>query len=50
MSKEEAIQELKSLTGNDVESNHQIADDILLELIDDPDVKAAYDAIEKWYC
>jgi hypothetical protein len=33
----------------DPESAHGQADDLLLEWIDDPDVTAAYNAIEKWY-
>ena len=33
----------------DTESAHLQADDLLLEMISDADIKAAYDVIGKWY-
>ena len=50
MTKEQAIKELESLNKtHDCESGHSRADEILLELINDPEVKAAFDNVDKWY-
>lgn len=40
----------KDLRGDaDPESDHGMADQMLLAFIDDPEVTAAFDAIRKWY-
>jgi len=51
MTKAELIDKLKSLhgKGGNLDENHQVADNALLEYINDPEVRAAFDAIEKWY-
>ncbi len=36
-------------TGGDPEANHGEADQLLIDFINDPDVTAAYGAIDKWY-
>lgn len=33
----------------DTEAAHGMADALLIEYINDPEIKAAYEAIEKWY-
>ena len=38
-----------SSPSGDPASDHPEADDLLLELIGDPDISAAFNAIEKWY-
>ncbi len=43
----ERLERLASL--NDRESAHGEADDALIEYINDPEIAAAYSAIEKWY-
>jgi hypothetical protein len=48
MTKDDALKELRNLEG-DTEKDHARADAILLELIDDDEIRAAYEAIEKWY-
>jgi hypothetical protein len=35
--------------GGDQEINHALADQALLDYIDDPEISAAFDAVEKWY-
>lgn len=35
--------------GLDPEPDHSEADDLLLEFINDPEVKEIYDSIDKWY-
>lgn len=50
MSKEELLRELRALAvGQDPETAHARADELLLAFIDDPEVRAAFDAIAKWY-
>lgn len=54
MTKEELLVALAPLaedapTGGDCETDHSRADDLLIEYINDPDIKAAYDAVCKWY-
>jgi hypothetical protein len=34
---------------SDVEDAHRSADDALLRYINDPDIRQAFDSIEKWY-
>ena len=36
--------------GATIEDAHREADRLLIMYIDDPDIAAAYRAIEKWYC
>jgi hypothetical protein len=50
MTKAQLIKALKERchTG-DVEADHSVADDLLLAYINDKEVKAAYDEIDKWY-
>jgi hypothetical protein len=50
MTKQHAIEELTKLRDSfDVESAHARADDILILLIDDQEIRDAYEAIPKWY-
>jgi hypothetical protein len=50
MSKQELMDELRKLQDNgDPEIAHSMADDALLAYIADPDVRTAFDAIQKWY-
>ncbi len=48
ISKADAMKELRSLEG-DTEADHARADQILLELIDDDEIKEAYLGVERWY-
>ena len=48
--RERILSALKELANSpDTESAHGEADDLLVELIDDPEIRNAYDAIQKWY-
>ncbi len=51
MTKEELIQRLKELQrdNGDPEGEHLVADDLLLEFIDDADITGEYVKIKKWY-
>lgn len=50
MKKEELLKRLKELQGEgDTEAAHSIADNLLIEFINDPDITEAYEAIDKWY-
>lgn len=50
MTKADALEQLRALkSSGDAESAHIAADDILIKLIGDEDIEAAYEAIEKWY-
>ena len=53
MTRDELLAKLRALHpevyGRDAERAHGEADELLLEYIADAEVKAAYDAIEKWY-
>lgn len=52
MTKEEAKIELRKIierTTGDPETNHSDADDVLLELIDDPEITALWTSIFKWF-
>lgn len=49
LTKEKAIELLNSLNGFDKEDNHILADEILLNLINDKQIEEAYRNIEKWY-
>lgn len=50
MTKEELIAKLNEEIGNgDQEAAHVRADDLLIEYINDPDIKEAYAAVPKWY-
>lgn len=50
MTKQELLEKLEELhDGWDHEANHSIADKLLLEFINDPEVTEAFDKIEKWY-
>jgi hypothetical protein len=44
-----AVRELQDLCSDDPESAHLAADEILLVLIDNAEVRAAFKAIDKWY-
>ena len=48
MTKEELIDKLNGLC-SDPEENHIEADELLLEFINDEDVKEAFQSIYKWY-
>ena len=43
----EKLRSLKDAT--DIERAHSEADDALIAYIGDPEIKAAYEAVEKWY-
>ena len=49
--KMELILALKEIVENsgDIEADHCKADDLLLAYINDPEVTAAFEAIDKWY-
>ena len=48
--KEKLIKDLKDLQEcSDIESAHGDADDLLLDYINDKEVREAFDNIEKWY-
>lgn len=51
MTKEELIEKLKELHGEnvDAEHNHGVADNLLLEFINDEEVTEAFEAIKRWY-
>ncbi len=51
MEAHELIQKLNSLNGGkyDEEANHVIADNLLLEYINNPEVAKAFKSIKKWY-
>lgn len=50
MKKEELIEKLKAQqVQGDTEIRHVNADDLLIEYINDQEIKNAYDAIYKWY-
>jgi len=50
MDKEELIKSLKELQNNgDYEAAHSIADNLLLEFINDKEIEEEYDKIGKWY-
>lgn len=50
MTKEKLIEELKKCELNgDTECAHSNADDLIIEYINDPEIKAAYDAVDKWF-
>ena len=48
MTKEELIKKLEELDEGP-EENHQLADRALLDYIDDPDIRKAWQAIGKWF-
>lgn len=51
MTKEELIEKLRIIEKNnsDKELAHVEADNLLLQFIDDEDIKLAFDEIDKWY-
>lgn len=50
MDKKNLIEELETcIETGDVESQHAKADRLLIEFIDDKEIKNAYDKIYKWY-
>lgn len=54
MDKEELIAALRAMhkggvDEQDPQTNHELADDLLLQYIGDLDVREAFDWIEKWY-
>lgn len=50
MTKQELLDKLKECKlGNDLESQHIEADDLLLEYINDPDITKEYNSWDKWY-
>ncbi|MDD5362277.1 MAG: hypothetical protein PHN88_09105 [Ignavibacteria bacterium] len=48
MDKKELIEKELQPAG-DIEIEHQMADELLLEYIDDEEIKNKYDKVEKWY-
>lgn len=50
LTKEELLNELHDLAAiDDIEAAHVFADEALLRYINDPEVREAYVAIDKWY-
>lgn len=52
MTKEELLERLRAIKAASIgasEEGHIEADDLLVEYINDPEIKAAYEAIGKWY-
>jgi len=50
MTKEELLEALKALIPDSpTEEAHMEADALLLNYINDPEITAAYEALEKWY-
>jgi hypothetical protein len=49
VTREELLKLLDSLVGVDPEWAHCEADDALLAFIDDDDIRAAFEAITRWY-
>lgn len=49
MTKEELVTLLKFLDKGDHERNHLMADQALIEYINDPEVTEAYNRVKKWY-
>ena len=51
INKELAIENLKKIQeyNGDPEAAHGYADDLLIEFIDDEEIKKEFDKIEKWY-
>jgi hypothetical protein len=50
LTREQALERLRELVPfGDPEGAHIEADGILLDLIDDEEIRAAFDAIQKWY-
>lgn len=50
MNIKELKEKLRSINPNwDEEMNHILADELLLEYINDPDVKDLFNNIKKWY-
>jgi len=53
ITRDEALSELRRMAGpdglGDIENAHSYADQLLLRLIADPEIAAAYVAVPKWY-
>jgi len=51
MKKEELIEKLKGLHGEDADAEivHGMADKLLLEFINDPEVTEAFEKVGRWY-
>ncbi len=49
MDKHELIAKLKSLKCENPEYSHEVADDLLLEYINDPEIAEAFLELERWY-
>ena len=50
MTREQLIEQLHQLAKSyDLEAAHMEADRLLLEYVNDPEIDAAFEAIEKWY-
>ena len=49
MTKDELLKALSECNTGDEERDHVKADDLLLEYINDPEIRWLFDAIEKWY-
>ncbi len=47
MTKDELLEQLKDLEGG--EFDHMVADQLLIDYINDPKITEAYEAIERWY-
>jgi hypothetical protein len=49
MTKEELVLKLKECNELGTEDGHMEADELLIEFINDPDVKKAFNDLSKWY-
>lgn len=47
--KEKLIQALVALVDGDTERNHEAADNLIIEYINDKEIKKAYEDIDKWF-
>lgn len=49
LTKEELIRRLRSFPGDDKEIEHALADQLLLDFIDDDEITDAFESVDKWY-
>lgn len=51
LNREDLLMQLRELNrpNGDVEIQHSLADQALLDYIDDPEITATYEAIDRWY-
>lgn len=47
--KEKLLRQLEEAQYTDPENGHSLADDALIEFINDTDITTAYEKLERWY-